>query len=183
MKQCFSFIFFCLSLSVALTACDPGRHERMERELLRARAMNKEYVPFTTDSVMLEVAGWFDRHGTPNERMEAHYLLGCAYRDMGEAPRAINAFQDAASEADTTATDCDFYTLACIYSQMAWLYGKLLLLSFEIEAHRKASHYHFLSKDTLRGLFEQKMVACTYILQKQERQRRACNKERHAEIS
>ena len=48
----------------------------MEAELLRARAMNKAYEPFTTDSVMKEVASWYDRNGTPNERMEAHYLLG-----------------------------------------------------------------------------------------------------------
>ncbi|MBR2237688.1 MAG: hypothetical protein IJ887_07400, partial [Prevotella sp.] len=35
-----------------LTACDADRHERMQQELLRARKMNKEYVDFTTDSVM-----------------------------------------------------------------------------------------------------------------------------------
>ena len=48
--------------------------------------MNKNYVPFSTDSVMQEVADYYDHHGPPNERMEAHYLLGCVYRDMGEAP-------------------------------------------------------------------------------------------------
>ena len=52
----------------------------MQGELLRARRMNKEYIDFTTDSVMKEVAAYYDRHGSPNERMEAHYLLGCAYR-------------------------------------------------------------------------------------------------------
>ena len=78
---------FAISL-LLLTACDDGRHERMREELFRAREMNKEYIDFTTDSVMKEVADWYDRHGTSNERMEAHYLLGCTYRDMGEAPRA-----------------------------------------------------------------------------------------------
>ena len=58
-----------------LTACDSGRHERMQEELLHAREMNKEYVDFTTDSVMKEVTAYYDRNGTPNERMEAHYLL------------------------------------------------------------------------------------------------------------
>ena len=64
-------------------SCVPGRHERMQEELLCARRMNKEYIDFTTDSVMKEVAAYYDRHGSPNERMEAHYLLGCAYRDTG----------------------------------------------------------------------------------------------------
>ena len=161
------FIIYHLSFSVALllTACDLGRHERMHDELLRARKMNKEYVDFTTDSVMKEVAAYYDRHGTPNERMEAHYLLGCTYRDMGEAPRAIDCYLDAAACADTTAADCDFYTLASIHAQMAWLYHQQLLFSYEIEAHRKASHYNYLAKDTLHALYEQEMVGSVYILQ------------------
>ena len=146
-------------------SCVPGRHERMQEELLCARRMNKEYIDFTTDSVMKEVADYYDRHGTPNERMEAHYLLGCTYRDMGEAPRAIDCYLDAAACADTTATDCDFYMLASIYAQTAWLYHQQLLLSYEIEAHRKASHYNYLAKDTLHALYEQEMVGCVYILQ------------------
>ena len=145
-----------------------SRRQRMRHELLRARAMNKAYVDFTTDSVMKEVAAYYDRHGTPNERMEAHYLLGCVYRDLGEAPRAIDCYLDAAACADTTAKDCDFYTLASIYAQMASLYHNLLLLSYEIDAHRKASHYNFLAGDTLHGLYEQKMIAGAYTLKNEK---------------
>ena len=156
-----------------LTACDAGRHERMQQELLRARKMNKEYVDFTTDSVMKEVADYYDRHGTPNERMEAHYLLGCTYRDMGEAPRAVDCYLDAVACADTTAADCDFSLLARVYSQMADLYHKQLLLSYEIESDRRSSHYFFLAKDTVNAIFEIKMVAGAMIL---------LNKEDSAEI-
>ena len=148
-----------------LTACDADRHERMQQELLRARKMNKEYVDFTTDSVMKEVADWYDRHGTPNERMEAHYLLGCTYRDMGEAPRAIDCYLDAVACADTTAADCDFWMMASVYGQMATLYHQQLLLSYEIEAYRQAYRYNLLSSDTLSSLCDQKMMAGAYILQ------------------
>lgn len=51
---------------------------RMRYELLHADAQNKAYVDFTTDSVMKEVAAYYDSHGTPNQKMQAHYLLGCA---------------------------------------------------------------------------------------------------------
>ena len=149
----------------------PSRRQLMRHELLRARAMNKAYVDFSAggdrqspDSVMLAVTDYYDSHGTPNERMEAHYLLGCVYRDMGEAPRAIDCYLDAAACADTTATDCDFHVLASIYAQMAWLYHQQLLLSYEIKAHHKACHYHFLAKDTLHALYEQKMTAGVFIL-------------------
>ena len=95
------------------------RRRQMHHELLRARAMNKAYIIFTTDSVMKQTAEWYDRHGTPNEQMEAHYLLGCTYRDMGEAPRAIATYNAAIDRADTTDTDCDYGILARIYAQMA----------------------------------------------------------------
>ena len=141
------------------------RRQRMRHELLRAKAMNKAYVNFTTDSVMKEVADYYDSHGTPNERMEAHYLLGCAYRDLGEAPRAIDSYLDAVNCADTTAADCDYWLMASVYGQMANLYHHQLLLSYEIEAHQKACRYDLLASDTLWALHEQKMIACTYILQ------------------
>ena len=148
-----------------LTACDPGRRDRMQGELLRAPRMNKEYIDFTTDSVMKEVAAYYDRHGTPNERMEAHYLLGCTYRDMGEVPRAVDCYLDAVACADTTAADCDFYTLASIHAQTAELYHQQLLLSYEIEERRKACYYNYVAKDTLHALYEWSVIAGAYIME------------------
>ena len=165
--------FLLLVAALLLADCTGGPSaDAMRQQLLRAREMNKNYVPFTVggdmpspDSVMREVAAWYDRHGTPNERMEAHYLLGCVYRDLGEAPRAIDCYLDAAACADTTATDCDFYTMSSIYGQMAMLYHQQLLLTYEIDAHRQACHYNYLAGDTLSGLYEQKMIAGVYLLQ------------------
>ena len=148
-----------------LAACSGGQRQHIEAELLRARKMNKEYVNFTTDSVMLEVASWYDRHGTPNERMEAHYLLGCTYRDMGEGPRAIDCYHDAIACADTTAADCDFWMMASVYGQMATIYHQQLLLSYEKDAYRQAYRFNLLAGDTLSALDNQKIVAGIFILQ------------------
>ena len=68
--------------------------QRMRFELLRAKAMNKGDILFTSDSVMRQVTDYYDSHGTDNERMEAHYLLGCVYRGLYEVPRAIDCFMD-----------------------------------------------------------------------------------------
>ena len=78
------------------------RADRMYLELLRAKAMNKASVPFTSDSVMRRVAQYYDRHGSPNQRLLAHYLLGCVYRDLGSSPRALEEYQRAVSQADST---------------------------------------------------------------------------------
>ena len=63
--------------SVCRNNADAPKPIRMRAELLKAKAQNKAYVDFTTDSVMLEVADYYDHHGSANDRMLAHYLLGC----------------------------------------------------------------------------------------------------------
>ena len=57
--------------SIGQTKDRLSRSERMYYELIRAKVQNRAYVDFTTDSVMLEVADYYDHHGTANERMLA----------------------------------------------------------------------------------------------------------------
>ena len=141
-----------------------NRHFRMQYLLHRMNAENKTSDKFTSDSLCQVLVSYFDRHGTVNERVLAHYLLGRAYTDMGEAPMAISSYQDAISVADTTATDFNYSTLSCAYSQMADLYRQQLLLSNEIEARKKASQYAFCADQIQWGLYDQVLSAGAYIL-------------------
>ena len=138
-----------------------SKSQRMRGELLRARAMNKAYVDFTTDSIIKEVADYYDHHGTANEQMEAHYLLGCVYRDLGEAPRAIEAYQDAVARADTTAQDCDHALLCRIYSQMAAIFYQQNLMHDNLALLDAALHHAVLSHDSPMALntYAHKMAA------------------------
>lgn len=95
------------------------RSQRMRYELLRAKAQNKAYVDFTTDSVMKEVVEYYDSHGTANEQIEAHYLLGCTYRDLHESPMALSCYLDAVGRADTLSEDCDYDMLMRVWGQIA----------------------------------------------------------------
>ena len=137
---------------------------RMRHDLLTMKAQNKACVDFTSDSVGRMLVDYYDSHGTTNERVMAHYLLGCAYRDLGEAPRAVNSYMDAIAAADTTAADFDFYTLSAVYSQLAGIYHRQLLLTNEIEARRKASHYAYSANQPLWGIYNLDMSAGAYIL-------------------
>lgn len=141
-----------------------GRHFRMQYLLHRLNAENKTSAKFTSDSLAKVLADHFDNHGTTNERMLAHYLLGLAYSDMGEAPQAINSFQNAIDAADTTVADFDFYTLECVYSQMAEIYRRQLLLTNEIEARNKASHFAFRANKPKWAIYNQALSAGAYIL-------------------
>ena len=120
-----------------------NRHFRMQYQLHRQNAVNKTSDKFTSDSLCQVLVSYFDRHGTVNERVLAHYLLGRAYTDMGDAPQAISSYQDAISAADSTATGFNFRILSNVYAQMADLYRHQFLMTNEIEARKKASQYAF----------------------------------------
>ncbi len=139
------------------------RADRMYLELLRGKAMNKAGVPFTTDSMMRRVVRYYDRRGSANRRMLAHYVLGCAYRDMKSAPRALEEYQKAVSLADTARADCDLSTLMRVHSQMAALYKVMRLHDFQAQEEDRAMQLAWQTGDTLSALiFEEK--ACNRLL-------------------
>ena len=129
-----------------------SKAQKMRYELLRHKAMNKAYISFTSDSKMKEVVDYYDRHGSANERMLANYVLGCVYRDMHEVPLALEYYNKAAEQADTTAADCDYGTLYRVYSQMGFLFSKQYLPYKLLDAFGKAEKYAYLAKDTLNAI-------------------------------
>ena len=156
-----------LLLSATLFSC--GDREQMLCQLEQAEQQNRDYVPFTTDSLALVLTDYFDSHGTPNERMRAHYILGCAYRDLGEAPRALECYNDAVECADTTATDCDFKTLSRVHGQMANLFVGMTAPKLGLHHFKEAMNYSLLSKDTLSyAVFYEKQVGPYWLLNQKD---------------
>ena len=129
-----------------------SKSQKMRYELLRHKAMNKACITFTSDSVMKEVVDYYDHHGSANERMLANYVLGCVYRDMHEVPLALEYYNKATEQADTTAADCDYGTLYRVYSQMGFLFSKQYLPYQLLDAFGKAEKYAYLAKDTLNAI-------------------------------
>lgn len=120
----------------------------MKYRMLLAKAQNKLYLQMPSDSVFQEVVSYYDKKGSPNEKMEAHYLNGCIYRDQNEAPQAMKCFQDAVEMADTLSKDCDYITLFSIYGQMSDIYARQNLIDEAIAAMRQYSKYALKAKDT-----------------------------------
>ena len=129
-----------------------SQSQKMRYELLRHKAMNKACITFTSDNVMKKVVDYYDNHGSANERMLANYVLGCVYRDMYEAPMALEYYNKATEQADTTAADCDYGTLYRVYSQMGFLFSKQYLPYQLLDAFGKAVKYAYLAKDTLNAI-------------------------------
>ncbi len=131
---------------------DFSKAQRMRYQLLYHKAMNKADILFSSDSIMKNVVAYYEKHGTSNERMLAYYMLGCVYRDIHEAPMALEYYNKATEQADTTSQDCDYATLCRIYGQMGILFEKQFLPYQELGALDKAVKYAYFAKDTLNAL-------------------------------
>lgn len=141
-----------------------SKSRQMKYNLLILQAKNKAYIPITSDSIAKELVRYYDDHGSSNEQLAAHYILGCIYRDLGEAPKAVDSYQEAANRADTADNSCDYKTLSAVYSQMADIYHMQFLLTNEVEALKSASHFCLNAKDTLLSIRYQDKIAGVYII-------------------
>lgn len=137
MKTVPVFFMYMLAIFVMTSCKQHSETERMENLLAEADSMNKNYVLFSTDSVMKKVVSYYNLKGDYNKKMKATYLLGCCYRDMGDAPQAMDCYLQALEQADTTDTNCDYGTLRGIYGQMAIMYHQQNLPYDELKARKK----------------------------------------------
>ena len=135
----------------ALTACTSPDHEAMRQRLKYVSDCNRADTVFTerwlptVDSLVT----YFDRHGAANDRMIAHYVQGRVYHDMGEAPQALECYQRAAEQADTTRRDCDFLQLSRICAQTAHLFLQQNLPKNAMLESAKAGHYAMIAQDSV----------------------------------
>ena len=148
---------------MALACCTTETEREMDALLDRADSMNRAYIPMTDgiDSLLLEATRYYDRHGDANQQMRAHYLLGCAYRDMGEAPAALQSYQDAIDRADTTGKDCDFAQLSRVYAQMAFVFYAQGLYREQLQNTMFSVNYAWRAGDIFLALtnYEQESFA------------------------
>ena len=139
-------------LLLAFVCCtNEADRNRMRAGLDSINIRNRSGQPFTVSDVQPYVS-FFDEHGTANDRLLAHYLLGLAYYDHGEAPMALECYQKAAECADTTAADCDYAQLARVYGQMAQVFYSQGLYHEQLQNTKVSVKYAWKGKDTLLAL-------------------------------
>ena len=153
-----TYIF--LSLLVLAGCTTRQEYATMRQGLDSINERNRNDEPFTANDVQPYV-DFFDRHGEPNDRLLAHYLLGRAYHEQGEAPMALQCYQQAIECADTTASDCDFAQLSRVYAQMGQVFFEQNIYREFMGFEKKAEYFSWICKDTLSALicYEQQKVA------------------------
>lgn len=154
-----------ISLLLTLIGCTTESRRAAMRERLQAlNALNR------ADSVLtarerdeaLSLVDFFDRHGTANEQVLAHYLLGRCYADMHEAPMALHCYQEAIGRADTLSSDCDFAQLSRVYGQSATIFYRQCLYRNALRGYSLSMEYGYRSMDVLNALRSYAMKAACY---------------------
>lgn len=157
------YVLFLLLL-VLCSCTSETRRAEMRQRLQALNELNR------ADSVLTAMerdeaqalVSFFDRHGTSNEQVLAHYLLGRCYADMHEAPMALHCYQEAISRADTAALDCDFAQLSRVYGQLATIFYQQGLYHSALEYQDLCSDYGRRGNDTLAALLSDAKKASAY---------------------
>ena len=123
--------------------------KRMRHLLLRTQAQRHAGIGFTSDSISNLLVSYYNAHGTPNERMTAHYLKGCSYLELGDEPATLRSFNEAVGTADTSALDCNYAQMGDIYGQIARIYNNHAMPDSALRAYGLAEHYARKANDTI----------------------------------
>jgi len=119
-----SFVEF-VSCAIIILAClsSCGRQtERMRAVMDSVQQRNLRFESLADDTLMADALTYFESHGTQDDRMWAHYLMGCVYRDRGQSPEALLQFHAAVDMADTALSNCNYALLSRIHGQMVDLF-------------------------------------------------------------
>jgi tetratricopeptide (TPR) repeat protein len=138
--------------AVVLLAGCSGDKAKMLQQLELLEQQNRSGEAMLNDSLAESLVNYFDRHGDANERMRSRYLLGRTYYCLGELPRALEMYNEAADCADTTSADCNYKVLSRIHAQSAVIFDLQVQPRSQLQQLRLAEHYAWRGKDTLQAI-------------------------------
>ena len=103
---------------------DMGKEQQMRYLLLREKAKFKDYQPISGDTIIEELASYYDHKGNNRLKLDAQYLLGNYYAQRHAAPMAVTSFLNAIDFADTIENT---RSLMLIHGKLQDLYENLFL--------------------------------------------------------
>ena len=159
-------VVLCLVLVLAFVVACSNSGEEMRRQLNELQARNQADSILNDTATAIALAAYFDDNGTQNEQLEAHYLLARTWTDLGQAPRALEEYQNAAALADTTCLDSlSNHWLSRIYGHMGELLYRDYLPKNALLAYQRA--YSFskrANEERSASLFYAQKSRCYYDL-------------------
>ncbi len=137
---------------------------RMYYHLLCTKAQDKAYIAHTSDSLIRQVVRYYRRRKDPKHLPEALYYAGRVYRDLGDAPQALEFFQRAT---ETAKGSTNHKLLSLAYSQMGMIFLYEDIYDKAPEMFRKAYHYNTLAKDSAGMVYRLRDIGRSFSTLKQ----------------
>lgn len=131
--------------SMAPMMAGAPKHEQMFHRLLRIKAADKSYIKHSSDSTILSLVEYYETKGDKTLLPEAYYYAGNIYRDLNDAPRALEYYQKAAE----ITPEENLKLKGRIYFQSGRLLLNQALYSQAIDIYKKTLYYDTRRNDSI----------------------------------
>lgn len=128
-------------------------------QLLTIKANDKAYITHTSDSLILSLVDYYEHSGDKDFLGEAYYYAGSTYRDLGDAPRALDYYQKAL---DAMPGDENLKVKSKVYSQMGNLFRKQNLYNQAIKSFRQSYQCDIKLNDTIGQIYKLRDIGFAY---------------------
>jgi len=132
---------------------------RMYHQLLTVKAQDKAYIPHTSDSVMLPILHYYEHGGDKDLLPTAYYYMGSTYRDLNDAPRALEYYQKAL---DVIPGDNYLKVKTKVYAQMGDLLYYQNLYQNALKQYNESYRCNSILNDTVGLIFNLCDMALCY---------------------
>ncbi|MBO7554139.1 MAG: tetratricopeptide repeat protein [Bacteroidaceae bacterium] len=150
-----------IALLEALKADSPqwDKATQMYHNLLTVKARDKAYITHTSDSLMLSVLNYYEHGGDKQLLPEAYYYMGRTYRDMNDAPRALEYYQKAV---DMMPGEEHLKIKTKVYAQIGSLFLYQRLYDKAMSAFKNSYQCDSILKDTVGIIYNLRDMALCY---------------------
>lgn len=123
---------------------------QMYYQLLTIKAKDKAYIMHTSDSLIKKVVKYYEDKKDKKRLPEAYYFAGRVYRDLGDAPQALDYLQKAM---ETSEGSTEYRLISLMQSQTGMLFLYQDIYDKALDAFKKAHYYAEASKDSTSLVF------------------------------
>lgn len=111
------------------------------------------------DSLILPVLHFYIEKDDERHLPEAYYYAGRVYRDLGDAPQALEYFEKAV---ETLPEDGGYKLKSKIYSQMGTLFAYQSMYAEALEMYKKGGEFDSILKDSVGMVFKSRDIGNMY---------------------
>lgn len=137
---------------------------QMYYQLLCIKAKDKAYIHNTSDSLILPVLHYYIEKNDKKILPEAYYYAGRVYRDLGDAPQALEYFRKALESLNK---ETNYHLKSVIYSQMGTLFSYQGINDEALTAYTRAYECDTELKDSAGMAFDLQDIAWSHRKKKQ----------------